>query len=41
MAKFELEHGKDAELRRLAEAIVAAQTREIETLRAWLVKPAQ
>ena len=36
MAKAELAHGKDPELRQLAEEIIAAQEREITILRQWL-----
>jgi uncharacterized protein (DUF305 family) len=36
MAKVELEYGHDPELRRLAQAIVEAQEREIETMQDWL-----
>lgn len=39
MAKVELERGQDAELRAFAERVIKAQTREIETLQAWLGKP--
>ncbi len=38
MAKIVLEHGKDAELKKLAEAIVAAQEAEIAFMREWLQK---
>ncbi|MFB2549563.1 CopM family metallochaperone [Ensifer soli] len=38
MARIELEHGKDAEIRRLAQEIIAAQTGEIERMKAWLAK---
>jgi uncharacterized protein (DUF305 family) len=38
MARSELEHGTDPELRRLAEEIIAAQEKEIEFLRSWLQK---
>ena len=36
MAKAELAEGKDPELRRLAEAIIAAQEKEIAFLKQWL-----
>lgn len=38
MAKTVLEHGKDPEIRKLAEDIVAAQEREIKQLEDWLKK---
>ena len=38
MAKVVLEHGQDPELRKLAEAIVAAQDGEIAFMREWLAK---
>jgi uncharacterized protein (DUF305 family) len=37
MAKVELANGKDPELRKLAEAIIAAQEAEIKEMEAWLV----
>ena len=38
MAKIELQYGKDAELRKLAEDIIAAQDSEIALMNAWLAK---
>ena len=38
MAKVELEYGKDAEIRKLAETIIAAQEGEIKDMKAWLEK---
>jgi uncharacterized protein (DUF305 family) len=35
MAKIELRYGKDPELRKLAEDIVASQEKEIAFMRAW------
>lgn len=36
MAKVELEHGTDPELRKLAQEIVAAQEKEITFMKTWL-----
>jgi len=41
MARIVLAHGKDPELRKLAQDIVAAQEREIAFLRTWLNAKAQ
>ena len=38
MAKIVLEHGKDPEVRKLAEAIIAAQESEIKWMTEWLAK---
>lgn len=36
MAKVQLEHGKDPEIRKLSEEIIKAQENEIKQLEAWL-----
>ncbi len=41
MAKAELAHGKDAEARQLAQAIVAAQQQEIGQIDRWLAAKAR
>jgi uncharacterized protein (DUF305 family) len=41
MARIVLEHGKDAEIRKLAEEIIEAQEREIKQLETWLAAHAK
>jgi uncharacterized protein (DUF305 family) len=38
MARAELEHGKDPQLRQMAQKIIEDQEREIATLKEWLAK---
>lgn len=40
MAKVQLEYGKDPEIRKLSEAIIEAQEREIAEMQDWLTKNA-
>lgn len=41
MAKIVLEHGKDPEVRKLAEGVIAAQEAEIKWMQDWLAKHGQ
>ncbi len=41
MAKIVLEHGKDPEIRKLAEEVIAAQEGEIAMMKAWLAENGQ
>lgn len=38
MAKVVLEHGKDPDIRKLAEGVISAQEAEIKDMNAWLAK---
>ncbi|MCR6499284.1 DUF305 domain-containing protein [Shinella sp. CPCC 101442] len=41
MAKVELEHGKNAEIRKLAQDVITAQEGEIAMMKEWLAKNAK
>jgi uncharacterized protein (DUF305 family) len=41
MAIFELDHGRDPKMRKLAASIVKAQENEIETMQVWLAQHAK
>ncbi len=41
MAKIELQYGKDADMRKLAEGVIAAQEAEIKFMNEWIAKNAK
>lgn len=41
MARIALEHGKDPEVRKLAEQVIAAQQSQITRMQDWLTKNAE
>lgn len=41
MAKVELQHGKDADIRKLAQDVITAQEGEIAMMKEWLAKNAK
>lgn len=41
MAKVELEHGKNADIRKLAQGVITAQEGEIAMMKEWLTKNAK